>query len=90
MSLILNTLDAEKFIKYGFEYKETSNNKYCKLEYVKYDDFDYTILKAEWTKGEKTALLEIEKETCQDLDYITIEIPSILYDLIKEDLITKN
>lgn len=90
MSLFINTADAEKLIKYGFKYKKTGCNKYCKLEYTKYDDFDYVILKAEWTKGEKTALLEIEKETCQDLDYITIEIPSILYDLIKEDLITKN
>lgn len=90
MSLILNTLNAEKFIKYGFEYKETYNNKYCKLEYVKkYDDFDYTILKAEWEKGEKTALLEIEKENCLDWNYITIEIPDIIYDLINEGLITK-
>lgn len=89
MSLIINTSDVRKLIKHGFEYKETCN-KYCELEYVKYDDFDYTILKAEWEKGEKTALLEIEKENCIDWDYITIEVPDIIYDLINEGLITKN
>lgn len=90
MSLFINTADAEKLIKYGFEYKKTGCNKYCKLEYTKYDDFDYVILKAEWIKGEKTALLEIEKENCIDWDYITLEIPDIIYDLINEGLITKN
>ena len=60
MSLIINTSDVKKLIKHGFEYKETCN-KYCKLEYVKYDDFDYTILKAEWTKGEKNSIVRNRK-----------------------------
>lgn len=68
MSLILNTLDAEKFIKYGF---------------------DYTILKAEWVKGEKTALLEIEAEVCEDFCYITLDIPNVIYNLINEGLLRK-
>lgn len=57
MNLFINTSDVKNFIKHGFEYKKSNDNKYNRLEYMIYcDGFDYMILIAEWTKGEKTAL----------------------------------
>ena len=88
MSLIINTLDVEKLIKYGFYYTKTYDNKYHKLE-LKYGNSDFVTLKAEWVKDEKTALLEIEAEICEDFCYITLDIPNVIYNLINEGLLRK-
>ena len=90
MNLFINTFDVDKFIKHGFEYRKSNDNKYNRLEYMIYcDGFDYMILKAEWIKGEKTALLKIKKEICEGVSYMTLELPNVIYDLIREGLLQK-
>lgn len=90
MNLFINTSDVKNFIKHGFEYKKSNDNKYNRLEYMIYcDGFNYMILIAEWTKGEKTALLKIEKEICEGISYMTLELPNVIYDLINKGLLKK-
>lgn len=90
MNLFINTSDVKNFIKHGFEYKKSNDNKYNRLEYMIYcDGFDYMILIAEWAKGEKTALLKIEKEICEGISYMTLELPNVIYDLINKGLLKK-